>query len=77
MAAKAVCNDWQVKCREPSEIAIGIDDEIRDLGAQTIDDMSENRPTGERQQAFVAAAHAARSAAGKQYADNNLRQIHL
>ena len=63
--------------REPSEVAIGIDDEVRDLGAQTIDCMSENRPAGKRQQAFVAAAHAARSAASKQYADNDLRQFHL
>ena len=76
LAAEAILDDWQAKCRKPSHVAIGIDDEVRDLGPQTIDDVSEHRLAGERQQAFVAAAHAARSAASKQNADDDFRQFH-
>ena len=76
LAFEAIFDHRQVKRRKPRHIAIGIDDEVRDLRPQTIDDVREHRLASERQQAFVAAAHAARSAAGEQNADDIFRQVH-
>ena len=42
-------------------------------GAQALDDMGEQRPSAKRQQRLVAAAHAARFAAGKHDPDHAVR----
>ncbi len=72
----AIVDHRQVKRRKPRDISIGIDDEVGDLRPQTLDDVSEDWSAPERQQAFVAAAHAARSAAGEKNADDIFRQVH-
>jgi hypothetical protein len=46
---------------------------FRHLRAQARDDMGEQRPPAKRQQRLVAAAHAARFAAGKHDADHASR----
>jgi hypothetical protein len=76
LSFEAIIDHGQVKRRKPRHIAIGIDDEVRDLRPQTIDDVSEHRLASEWQQAFVATAHAARSAAGEQNADDFFMQVH-
>ena len=76
LAFEAIFDHRQVKRRKPRHISIGVDDEVRDLRPQTIDDASEHWLAPERQQAFVATAHAARSAAGEKNADDIFRQVH-
>jgi hypothetical protein len=61
--AEAILDDWQTECRKVGRIAIGTDDQVRDLGPQALDNMSEDRSGPEGQQTFVAAADAARPAA--------------
>ena len=63
MTLETIFDHRQVKRCKPRHVAIGIDDEVRDLRTQSIYDVSQHRFCGERQQTFVAAAHAARSAA--------------
>jgi hypothetical protein len=57
IVAEAILDDWQTECRKVGRIAIGTDDQVRDLGPQTLDNMSEDQsgPQG-GQQTFVAAA---------------------
>src|ERR1700675_574493 len=73
-ASHAVSDDRKVKVRKARGLAIGIDDKIGDLRLQPLDDVGEDRAAAERLQPFVAAAHPARSAAGKQDADNAFGQ---
>jgi hypothetical protein len=73
---EAIFDHRQVKGRKPCHISIGIDDEVRDLRPETIDDVSQHWLAAERQEAFVATAHAARSAAGEKNADDIFRQVH-
>jgi hypothetical protein len=65
LAAQAVHDDGQAEGCKPAHIAIGVEHETGDLRAQAGDDVSEHRLTAERQQAFIAATHTARSAACK------------
>jgi hypothetical protein len=65
LAAQAVQNDGQAEGCKPAHVSIGVEHEIGDLGSQAVDDTSKHWLTGERQQAFVAATHAARFAACK------------
>ena len=59
----------QAEMCESSRVLIGVDNQIGDLPAKPLDRISEQRPVAQRNQAFVAAAHARRGAAGKQHAD--------
>ena len=69
------------KIREPAaiqtprsgRIVIGVEHDLGDLRAQALDDMGEQRPPAKRQQRLVAAAHAARFAAGKHDPDHAVR----
>ena len=48
-----------------ARIVIGVEHDLRDLRREARNDMGEQRPPAKRQQRLVAAAHAARFAAGK------------
>ena len=53
-----------------ARIVIGVEHDLGDLRPQARDDMGEQRPSAKRQQRLVAAAHAARFAAGKHDPDD-------
>ena len=69
LAGQDVGGDRQAEGSEAARIAVGVQDQTADLRRDPLDRMGEQRPAGEPAQAFVAAAHAARPAAGKQNAD--------
>jgi hypothetical protein len=73
LTIEAIFDHGQAKRLEPRHISIGIDDEVRHLRPETIDDVGQYWLAGERQKAFVATAHAARSAAGEKDADDIFR----
>ena len=70
---EAIFDHRQAKRLKPRHVSIGIDDEVRNLRPETIDDVGQYWLAAERQQAFVATAHAARSAAGEKNADDIFR----
>ncbi len=65
LAAEAIHDDGKAEGSKPAHVAIGIEHEIGDLGLQAVDDVRKHWCARERQQAFVAATHAARFAACK------------
>ena len=75
IVTEPILDDRQAEYGKAGRVAIGADDQIQDLRPQALDDVGEKRSSSERQQAFVAAAHAARSA-GQQNADGS-GLIHL
>ena len=76
LAVETIRNKRQSKRREVARIAIGVEHDLRDLRAQTLEDMGEQRPPAKRQQRLVAATHAARFAAGKHDPDHAFRHLH-
>ena len=76
LASEAVRDQRQSKRREAARIVIGVEHDLGDLRAQARDDMGEQRPSAKRQQRLVAAAHAARFAAGKHDPDHAVRPLH-
>ena len=58
----------QAEGREPPGVAVGVEHERVHLRPGALDHLREQRPPAERPQAFVAAAHAPRLAAGEQEA---------
>ena len=71
LAGQQIGGDRQAEAGEARRIAVGVQDQPADLRRDPLDGMGKQRPSGERAQALVAAAHAARPAAGKQNADGN------
>ncbi len=69
MAGDAVRHHGEAEGREARQIAIGDNDEVRDLRPEALHDVGEDGASRERQQRFVGPAHAARFAAGKENAD--------
>ena len=67
-AVDRVGHDRQPEGRKARGIAVGIDDHGADLGPQPADDVGQHGPAGELEQPLVAAAHAARLAAGEHHA---------
>ena len=53
---------------EAGRVAVGVEHQCVDLRRGALDDVPQDRPAAERAQAFVAAAHAPRQAAGEQKA---------
>ena len=76
IAPEPIFDNRQAEVREACRLAVGADDQLGDLRFQALDDMGEDRSAGERQQAFVAAAHAARFASGQEDADRMLARFH-
>ena len=72
IVSNAVGNDRQSEVPKPGEVTVRTDDDVGDLRLQPLNDAGEHRPAAERLQAFVAATHAARSAADKHDADHTL-----
>ena len=58
----------QAEALEPGRVAVGIEQQNRDLRAHPFDDLGQDRPAGKPLQAFVAAPHACRPPAGEQHA---------
>ena len=69
-ARDRIGGDRRAEPGEAARIAIGVDHQARGLRRGAFDDAFENRPAAEQTQAFVAAAHAPRLAAGEQDADD-------
>jgi len=42
--AEAILDDWQTECRKAGWIAIGADDQVRDLGPQALDNSEDRWP---------------------------------
>ena len=76
LAREAVRDQRQSKRREAARIVIGVEHDLGDLRAQSRDDTGEQRTPAKRQQRLVAAAHAARFAAGKHNPDHAFRHLH-
>ena len=76
LAGETIRNMRQSKHREAGRIVIGVEHDLRDLRREALDDMSEQRLPAKRQQRLVAAAHAARFAAGKHDPDHAFRHLH-
>ena len=73
LASEAVRQERQPKLPKARRIVIGVEHDLCHLRAQARDDMGEQRTPAKRQQRLVAAAHAARFAAGKHDADHASR----
>ena len=76
IAPEPIFDNRQAEVREACRLAVGADDQLGDLRSQAFDDMGEDRPGAERQQVFVADAHAARFASGKEDANRMLTRFH-
>src|SRR5262245_55140169 len=72
----AIGDDRETERGEARGIAIGADDHGSDLRLKALDDAGEDRPPPKHPQTFVAAAHAARSAAGEQDGGDWLSRAH-
>src|SRR4051812_25507674 len=66
----AVGDDRQAEPSETLRVAVGVEDQLRDLRTDALDHPFEQRPPADRTQALVAAAHPPRLAAGQQQAND-------
>ena len=76
IAPEPIFDTRQAEVREACRLAAGADDQLGDLRFEAFDDMGQDRSAGKRQQAFVAAAHAARFASGQDDTDRMLARFH-
>ena len=64
-----VGEDVEAEGGEAGRVAVGVEDEGRELGAEAVDDVGEDGAAGERLEGLVAAAHASGEAAGEDHAE--------